>query len=68
MKDCGLDAHPHVMQCPSSSNPGCLRGTPQQFDRTQCEKRRIAVQQYLVSLPQEDEVKVRCICSIIVLF
>jgi hypothetical protein len=60
LADCGRDAHPHVLQCPSSANPGTYYGTVEQFERTQKERRRNAVLQYLKSLPPEDAEKVRC--------
>jgi hypothetical protein len=63
LADCGRDAHQHVRQCASNANPGSYYGTPEQFERIQRERRRIAVQQYLASLPQEDAAKVRCVCS-----
>ncbi len=61
--DCGRDAHPHVLQCPSSANPGSHHGTLEQFEKIQRERRRIAVQQYLESLPPEDAAQVCCVGS-----
>ncbi len=59
MADCGRDAHAHVRQCPSSANPGTYYGSVEEFERIHRNRRRIAVQQYLQSLPQEDAGKVR---------
>jgi hypothetical protein len=60
LADCERDAHPHVLQCPSSANPGTYYGSFQQFEKTQNERRRNAVQHYLESLPPEDASQVRC--------
>ena len=62
MADCGRDAHPHVKQCPGSANPGSYHGSVEQFESTHRDRRRIAVLQYLASLPQDDAAKVRCAC------
>jgi hypothetical protein len=59
MADCGRDAHAHVRRCPSNANPGTYHGTVAQFDKTNKDRRRIAVQQFLHSLPQGDAEKVR---------
>ena len=59
LADCGSDAHDHVRKCPSNARPGEVYGKVDLFEAHHRQRRRNAVQQYLLSLPPDDAEKVR---------
>ena len=62
-EDCGMDAHAHVLRCPSATVRGTYHGTWEQFQAAHRERRREALLSYLAGLAGDMRTRVVQACA-----